>query len=276
MSRFPAAFRLPAFRFSVIRFPPGDWALLAVGLPDLGPDLDGVTAFRTHELRPGWVPPLPRGRRCSSRPSRFLDRRLPLYRGQSLYPAPASHLAGLRLTRHQREFTQFTRPIFPSPVASRMEREPSGFPPRASHPADQEPTTHAEAGTGHRARTWNYTLNITSVDLQSCSSLTTCDLASHIEKQQSRAWRLSIFWACPIRCWSWLAQGGQESANLCVGGLVGVDRSAVCAPARFWAQNRAGCRDAGRRSYGFGRSGRRWRATTARSVDGWIGCADRA
>jgi hypothetical protein len=36
--------------------------------------------------------------------------------------------------------------------------------PRASHPADQEPTTHVEAGTGHRARAWNYALNITPVD----------------------------------------------------------------------------------------------------------------
>jgi hypothetical protein len=35
MSRFPVAFRLPAFRFSVIRFPPGSWAFLAVGLPDV-------------------------------------------------------------------------------------------------------------------------------------------------------------------------------------------------------------------------------------------------
>ena len=31
------------------------------------PDRDGVPAFRTHELRPGWVPSVPRGRRCSSR-----------------------------------------------------------------------------------------------------------------------------------------------------------------------------------------------------------------
>ena len=116
-------------RFSVIRFPPGSWALLAVGLPDLGPDLDGVTTFRTYELQPGWVPSLPRGRRCSSRPSRFLDRRLPLYRGQSLHPAPASHRAGLRLTRHQREFKQFTRPTVPLACSPRMEREPSGFPP---------------------------------------------------------------------------------------------------------------------------------------------------
>jgi hypothetical protein len=54
-------------RFSVILYPPGDWAFLAVGLPAERPDPDGVTAFRTHELRPGWVPPIPRGRRCSSR-----------------------------------------------------------------------------------------------------------------------------------------------------------------------------------------------------------------
>ena len=122
-------FRPPAFRFSVIRYPPRSWALLAVGLPDLGPDLGGVTTFRTCELQPGWVPSLPRGRRCSSRPSRFLDRRLPLYRGQSLDPAPASHRAGLCMTRHQREFKQFTRPTFPSPVAARMERAALGLSP---------------------------------------------------------------------------------------------------------------------------------------------------
>ena len=42
-------------------------ALLTVGPQPKGLDPDGVTAFRTHELRPGWVPPVPRGRRCSSR-----------------------------------------------------------------------------------------------------------------------------------------------------------------------------------------------------------------
>ena len=127
LSRFPAALSAAGIRFSVIRFPPGNWALLAVGLPDLGPDLDGVTTFRTRELQPGWVPSLPRGRRCSSRPSSLLDRRLPLRNGQSLHPAPASHLAGLCLTRHQRGFKQFTRPAFPSPVDARMERAALGL-----------------------------------------------------------------------------------------------------------------------------------------------------
>ncbi len=51
----------------------------------------GVTAFRMHELRPGWVPPVSRGRRCSSRLSAFLRRRLPLFCGQSLHSATASH-----------------------------------------------------------------------------------------------------------------------------------------------------------------------------------------
>ena len=65
----PVSCRLSAagIRFSIIRFPPEDWAFLTVGLPGKTnrPDSDGVTAFRTHELRPGWVPPITRGRWCS-------------------------------------------------------------------------------------------------------------------------------------------------------------------------------------------------------------------
>jgi len=132
MSRFPAAFRLPALasRSSDSRRGVGPSSRSAYRAnPRARPDLDGVTTFRTRELQPGWVPSLPRGRRCSSRPSRFLDRRLPLCRGQSLHPAPASHRAGLRLTRHQREFKQFTRPAFPSPVTARMERAALGLSP---------------------------------------------------------------------------------------------------------------------------------------------------
>ena len=98
-------------RFLVILFPLGDWALLTVGLPDARsrPDPDGVTAFRTRELRPGWVPPLPRGRRCSSRSSRLLDRRLPLLGGQSLHPRHQQSVDEGSLTRHQRGFKHTTR-----------------------------------------------------------------------------------------------------------------------------------------------------------------------
>ena len=63
-SRFPVAFRPPAFASWVILFPLGDSAFLTVGLParaTSGPDPVGVSTFRTHEIRPGWVPSLPRG-----------------------------------------------------------------------------------------------------------------------------------------------------------------------------------------------------------------------
>jgi len=51
-----------------------------------------------------------------------LSRRLPHLNGTSLHPAPTLHLTGLHITRHQRRFKQFTRPVFPSPAATRMER----------------------------------------------------------------------------------------------------------------------------------------------------------
>jgi hypothetical protein len=103
----------------------------------------------------------------------------------SPYTPPQLPIDGGSFTRHQRGFTQFTRPVFPSPAAARMERAAASAFPRASHPADQEPTTHVEVGTGQRARTWNYSLNITSVDPPIGSSLTTCDLASHDDWQAS-------------------------------------------------------------------------------------------
>ena len=185
---FPSRFR---HRHSLLGHPvpAGELALLAVGLPDetFRPDPDGVPVFRTRELRSGWVPSLPRGRRCSSRPSSLLDRRLPLFGGQSLHPAPTSHRTGLRLTRHQRGFKQFTRPTVPL-ACGRPDGtgRPWAFP-RASHPADQEPTTHAEVGTGHRSTDLELLAqHLHLVDPPIGSSLTTCDLASHGYLQQSR------------------------------------------------------------------------------------------
>ena len=61
-------------------------------------------------------------------------------------PFPALHLTGLHITRHQRGFTQFTRPVFPSPAAARMERAAASALPRASHPADQEPDSARRGG----------------------------------------------------------------------------------------------------------------------------------
>ena len=116
------------FRFSIIRFPPGSWAFLTVGLPvKQHRTPTGVTAFRTHELRPGWVPPVPRGRRCSSRLRGLLNRRLPLLSGQSLYSAAAFH----RRSSSSRDISQRFRVLHPSdlPLACgpRMERALLGF-----------------------------------------------------------------------------------------------------------------------------------------------------
>ena len=95
MSRFPVAFRLPAFASRVILSPLGDWAFLTVGLPPgLSPDPNGVSTFRTHEIRPGWVPSVPRGRRCSHGRQQVSGRRLPHPNGQSLHPGRTSIIRG--------------------------------------------------------------------------------------------------------------------------------------------------------------------------------------
>ena len=98
------------------------------------PDPIGVPTFHTCEMRPGWVPPVSRGRRCTPGRQKIPDRRLPLFCGQPLHPAPTVHPARLAITRHQRRFTQFTRPVCPLPVTPGWSGSPSAFP-RASHPA---------------------------------------------------------------------------------------------------------------------------------------------
>jgi hypothetical protein len=129
MSRFPAAFRLPAFASRVILFPPGTWAFLAVGLPATTrwPDPDGVSTFRTCEIRPGWVPPLPRGRRCSPWPDAVPGQRLPHLSGQSLHPAPASH-RGATLHEASTEVHAIHPSGLPLACDPRVGRESSGFP----------------------------------------------------------------------------------------------------------------------------------------------------
>ena len=173
MSWFPVAFQLPAFRFSVIRCPPRSWALLTVGLPaSITPDLDGVTAFRTFELRPGWVPPIPRGRRCSSRPRDVLGRRLPLFRGESFNPAPTfPSTRGSELRGISRRFRFFTRPACPSPVAPGWVGRPWASP-RASHPAV---TGGARRGRGQVVEHGPGTTRSHQPILQSGSSPVSCD-----------------------------------------------------------------------------------------------------
>ena len=117
--------------FLVILFPPGNWALLAVGLPARsGSDPDGVSTFRTLKLRPGWVPSISRGRRCSPGLATITGPRLPHLSGPSLRPATTTHL---NETPHHETSTKgsndFTRPVFPSPDALGWNVSVLGFPP---------------------------------------------------------------------------------------------------------------------------------------------------
>jgi hypothetical protein len=172
-------------RFSVILCPPRNPALLTVGLPDVCPDPDGVSAFRTHELRSGWAPSVPRGQRCSSR-TRATSRPAPAA-SQRPVPAPRhpSHRRGSRLTRHQPR-VHTCSPVRSSPACGHPDgtgrpwAQASGFAPRRPRARRRTPRwgQAIEHGPGTTAQ-------LTSVDLQSGSSLVTCDLASHKATQSS-------------------------------------------------------------------------------------------
>jgi hypothetical protein len=137
-------------RFSVILFPPRDWALLTVGLPtNNGRDLDGVTAFRTHERRPGWVPSLPQGRRCS------------FPTGPRLRPASAAPPRRVPATPLQHPIARgsasrgINEGSSNSPVRSSPRPPPPGWneqqlrlSPELRTPPAKSRTTHVGAGTG--------------------------------------------------------------------------------------------------------------------------------
>ena len=181
LSRFPVAFRPPAFasRSSDSRRGVGPSLRSAYRTrPKARPDPDGVTTFRTHELRPGWVPSKPRGRRCSSQTEGRAQPAPAALRRPVLRPALAHPSCGLPFTRHQRGFTRFTRPDCPSPVATGMERSPLGFP-RSFTP--RRPGADESRRGGARPSSTNLELpaQLTSVDPPIGSSLIACDLASH-------------------------------------------------------------------------------------------------
>ena len=156
---FPVAFRPPAFasRSSCSRRGVGPssrsayrtWVRTPTGLP---------RSAHTSSDR-GGRPLYPGDGGAHPDRGDFPAGRLPLRNGQSLHPANIPS-ARTRLTRHQ------PRVHTSSPVRSSPRLWPPGWngPPLGFHPGLRTPptrsrTTHAKVGTGHRARTWNYTLN---------------------------------------------------------------------------------------------------------------------
>jgi len=171
--------------FSVILRPPRNPALLTVGLPDQGsgPRRD----FRVPHIRaaigvgalcaPGTTVLIPDG--ATSRPASAASQRH--------VPAPrrTSHPRGLRLTRHQPR-VHACSPVRSSPACGRPDG--TGRPwalRRASHPADQEPDDARRGGDRPSSTDLELLAQLTSVDLQSGSSLVVCDLASHVAKRSS-------------------------------------------------------------------------------------------
>ena len=138
-------------RFLVILCPLGSWAFLAVGLPVLlpGPDPNGVATFRAHELRPGWVPSLPRGLRCPHGRQVIPGRRMPPCSSPSLCPRPATHHRRLLITRHHQGFTVVHPSGLPLACGPRVEREPLGL-----SPPSFTPRRHQRRMSGWGQATW--------------------------------------------------------------------------------------------------------------------------
>jgi hypothetical protein len=166
-------------RFSVILFPPGSWALLTVGLPDLSPDPDGVTAFRTHEQRPARAPSDPGD--DGAHPDRG-DYRSGACRFAAASPCTLPHFPSTGISHN--EASTRVQAIRPSglPLAcgrpdgtGRPWALPPGFAPR--RPGAERRTPGWGQAIEHGPGT---TAQLTSADLQSDSSLNACDLVSHV------------------------------------------------------------------------------------------------
>jgi hypothetical protein len=129
LSRFPAAFRLPAFASWAFLFPPRNSAFLTIGLPTTARwwGLDGVSMFRTNEIRVGSGAPCTPGLRCShSRRNRFGCR----CRFSATSPALRcfSHLPELPITKPHQGFTLVHPSTLPLACDPRTGRRPLGFP----------------------------------------------------------------------------------------------------------------------------------------------------
>ena len=138
------------------------------------PDPNGVSTFHTSEIRPGWVPPIPRGRRCP--PDWRSISPTGACRFSTASPAPRCNnpSAGLTMTRHHRGFTRVHPSGLPLACSSRMEREPLGFYPGFAPRRYRRRTSGRGQAIGH----WPGTTLSTS-DLLSAYSLNPCDLVSH-------------------------------------------------------------------------------------------------
>src|SRR5712692_4899596 len=150
LPRFPVAFRPPALASQVIRPSLGDWAFLAGRLTRHVPVPGSQRGSHVPHARDATGV----GASCISgaavliRPTKN-PRPAP---AASQRPAPTPrllhHRRGSRITRHQRRFTRFTRPVCPLPVTPGWNRGPLALPQSFAPRRCQRRTPRV--GPGHR------------------------------------------------------------------------------------------------------------------------------
>ena len=179
--------------------------------PEGRADPDGVSTFRTLKQRPGWVPSISRGRRCSSRPTTIIGLRLSHLSDPSLRPATTTHLSEALLHETSTKgSSDFTRPVFPSPVAPGWSGSPWAFP-RASHPAitrsarrggDRPSSTslkHAFTASAEPPNSRVYLIRATSCRTRGSRRLVLPDQSAQFPQEQHRLtapWRLLLAGRC--------------------------------------------------------------------------------
>jgi len=189
-SRFPVAFRPPAFASWASCSRPGiqlsSRSACRPAPRRRPPDPDGVSTFHTHEIRPGRVSSLPRGRRCSYDHRCVRGRRLPPLNGRPLPPRYNQPTRDVRLTRHQQGFSVIHPFGLPLAGDTRSGRAPLGFP-LSFAPSRYRPRTSG------RGQVWNtdpsHVFGVTP-NLQSTNLLITCDIVS----QRTRLPRFVASW----------------------------------------------------------------------------------
>lgn len=134
-----------------------------------------VTTLRTIETRPGWVPPLPRdgGVHAADKSATAATRRFP---AASPSPPAVQSISGVICDEAiHGGLPSFTRPVISLACSPRMARAPLDVNPDASNPTV---TGDARQG-GNRPMDTGLELRCRHrVDLQSASSLASCDLVS--------------------------------------------------------------------------------------------------
>ncbi len=143
-------------RFSVIPFPPRDrLSSRSAHRPTRGRTQTGLPRSARTSCDRGGCPLYPED--SGAHPAGSPPRPAPAAsQRQSLYPATTSHHARLRFTRHQQGFNHVHPSGLPLARAPGVEPATLRLPPSFAPRRHQQRTSGA--GTGHRARTWNYSL----------------------------------------------------------------------------------------------------------------------